>query len=356
VRDASAWRGRSVLVTGHTGFKGSWLSLWLHQLGAQVHGYAIDPPTRPSLFEEARVASVLASHTHADIADVERLRAVVRASRAEVIFHLAAQSLVRVGYAEPLRTWADNVMGTANVLEAARASDLVRAVIVITTDKVYENHGEGRPYRETDPLGGHDPYSASKAAAEILSASYRASFFKGSATRIATVRAGNVIGGGDWAAERLIPDCFRAFAGGRAVELRYPDAVRPWQHVLEPVEGYLTLAQQLLESRNECLDSAFNFGPDQGGDATVGAVARAVAELWGDAAQVVHSPSAANPPEQAVLRLDSARARSELGWRPRWSLRKALEQTVAWHRAWLQGADMQELSRAQIFSYQAERQ
>lgn len=353
----AAWRGRSVLVTGHTGFKGSWLSLWLQKLGAQVHGYAIEPPTQPSMFEVARVRSVLASHTHADIADVERLRAVLQANRVEVIFHLAAQSLVRPSYVDPLGTWAVNVMGTANVLEAARACDTVRSVVVITTDKVYENHGVQRAYRESDPLGGYDPYSASKAAAEIVSASYRSSFFGAAdAAQVATVRAGNVIGGGDWATDRLLPDCFRAFAQSQPVELRFPHAIRPWQHVLEPIEGYLKLAQRLLERRDPALQTAFNFGPDAESDATVGTVAQIVAELWGGAARVVHSASDAHPHEQAILRLDSSRARELLDWQPRWPLRKALEQTVAWHLAWLQGADMQEVSLSQIASYETERQ
>lgn len=234
------WRGRSVLVTGHTGFKGGWLTLWLHGLGARVHGYALDPPTEPSLFETAYIRKLLASDTRADLANLTTLKSTFDEAQPEAIFHLAAQSLVREGYRDPLATLASNVMGTAQVLEAARASDTVRAIVLITTDKVYENREWAYPYREIDPLGGHDPYSASKAAAEIIAASYRASFFNGEhghPAHVATARAGNVIGGGDWARDRLVPDCLRAFGEGKPVRLRFPNAVRPWQHVLEPLAG-----------------------------------------------------------------------------------------------------------------------
>jgi len=354
----ASWRGRSVLVTGHTGFKGGWLALWLHRLGATVHGYALDPPTEPSLFEVAGIESLLASDTRADLADLARVMAALKKAQPEVMFHLAAQPLVRESYHDPLGTLATNVMGTANVLEAARATDSLRVVVLITTDKVYENREWVYPYREVDPLGGQDPYSASKAASEIVAAGYRASFFSersGHPARVATVRAGNVIGGGDWAADRLVPDCLRAFSTGEPVHLRFPQAVRPWQHVLEPLSGYLQLAERLLAPDSRELARAWNFGPDADGDATVGDVAETMALLWGHGAQVEHTSLAENPHEAGLLRLDSTRARTELGWRPRWSLQEALKRTVTWHQAWKQGADMKALSLDEIYAYEASR-
>lgn len=350
------WRGRSVLVTGHTGFKGGWLSLWLRALGAQVHGYALNPPTQPNLFDAARVLATLASDMRADLADLGRLRAAFAAARPEVVFHLAAQPLVREGYRDPLGTFATNVIGTAHVLEAARGTDSVRAIVVITTDKVYENLETGHAYRETDSLGGHDPYSASKAAAEIVTASYRRSFFEGDdggGTRVATARAGNVIGGGDWAAARLVPDCLRAFEKGEPVQLRRPDAVRPWQHVLEPLSGYLQLARKLVSPQGGKYAGAWNFGPDARDDRTVGDVAETVARLWGGGVRVVRSAAPEGPHEAGLLHLDSSRARSALGWMPRWRLDEALARTVAWHRAQTAGADMHAFCLQQIHNYEA---
>jgi CDP-glucose 4,6-dehydratase len=352
----SSWSGRQVFVTGHTGFKGSWLAAWLQRLGASVHGYALNPPTQPSLFDEARISSLLSSDTRADLADITRLRGALHASRAEVLFHLAAQPLVRESYRDPLGTLATNVMGTANVLEAARSLESLRAIVVITTDKVYENRNWTFPYRETDALGGHDPYSASKAASEIVVASYRASFFSrpaGHAALMATARAGNVIGGGDWAAERLVPDCLRAFQNETPVHLRFPKSVRPWQHVLDPLAGYMRLAERLLEESGEAYAHAWNFGPDLSSDATVGAVAQLMARLWGGEARVIEAPSTNNPPEHELLRLDSSTSRARLGWQPRWPLQRALEATVAWHRAWLGGADMRAICAEQIGQYEA---
>lgn len=346
-------RDRAVLLTGHTGFKGSWLALWLAGLGARVHGYALEPPTQPNVFEVARVGEVLVTDTRADLADLDTLNATLDRVRPEVVFHLAAQPLVKDGYRDPLATLATNVMGTANVLQATRGVDSVRAVVAVATDKVYENREAGHAFGEQEPLGGHDPYSASKAAAEIVVASFRSSFFGdgGHPARIASARAGNVIGGGDWAADRLVPDCLRAFAAGEPVRLRRPDAVRPWQHVLVPLSGYLALATRLLGGDGERFARAWNFGPDAGDDASVNEVAQRLATLWGSA-QVEH---AADPEwqEAGLLRLDSARARSELGWAPRWSLQEALEHTVAWHRSWLRGDDMQAVCREQIAAYDA---
>jgi CDP-glucose 4,6-dehydratase len=347
-----ALRDRVVLLTGHTGFKGSWLALWLADLGARVHGYALEPPTEPNLFEVAQVAGVLASDTRADLADLAALTATLERSQPEVVFHLAAQPLVREGYRDPLGTLATNVMGTANLLEAVRRVVSVRAVVVVATDKVYENRETGHAFTEGEPLGGKDPYSASKAAAEMVVASYRSSFLETDRhpARIASARAGNVVGGGDWATDRLVPDCLRAFAAGEPARLRHPDAVRPWQHVLEPLSGYLLLAARLLDDGGEQFAGAWNFGPDATDDASVSDVAQRVASLWGNGAVVER---AENPEwhEAGLLRLDSTQARTELGWAPRWSLQQALEHTVAWQRAWLRGDDMQAVCRDQIATY-----
>jgi CDP-glucose 4,6-dehydratase len=352
----SAWSGRSVFVTGHTGFKGGWLTVWLQSLGARVHGFALDPPTTPNLFEEARIASLLASDTRADLADRSCLKAAMMDASPEVVFHLAAQPLVREGYRDPLATLTTNVLGTAHVLDAAREIDGVRSIVLITTDKVYENRERGEPYRETDPLGGHDPYSASKAAAEIVAASYRSSFFSGEQGhpgRVATARAGNVIGGADWASERLIPDCLRAFDSGQPVRLRYPHAVRPWQHVLEPLSGYLLLAERLGADDGQRFAMGWNFGPGASGEATVAQVAELAARLWDDGATVEHAGGTNEPHEAGLLKLDTTRARTELNWGPRWSLADALENTIRWHRAWRSGTDMLEVCRVQIKAYEA---
>jgi len=342
------------LLTGHTGFKGGWLALWLADLGANVHGYALDPCADPNLFDAAKVESSLASDTRADICDFARLRAALVDCRPEVVFHLAAQSLVRESYRDPLRTVATNVLGTANLLEAVRATNGVRAVVVVTTDKVYENRDWPHPYRESDPLGGRDPYSASKAAAELIAASYRSSFFAGSEAHpahIATARAGNVIGGGDWAVDRLVPDCIRAFADNTPASLRYPDAVRPWQHVLEPLSGYLILAERLYRAANEQFSCAWNFGPDVSSEASALMVAQAVAGLWGDGAAVSKQEGRIHPHEAALLGLDSSHARAALGWRPHWSLPQALQYTVEWYRQWIEGGDLRDVTLRQIRSY-----
>lgn len=287
--------------------------------------------------------------------DESALRESLFKAKPEIVFHLAAQALVRVGYAQPAETMACNIMGTANILDVARQSDSVRAVVVITTDKVYRNREWPHAYREADELGGHDPYSASKAAAEIVAESYRASYFtQGHPARIATARAGNVIGGGDWAPDRLVPDCLRAFAQHVPVQLRYPGAVRPWQHVLEPLAGYLQLGARLLSQDGDTFARSWNFGPDIHGDASVGSIAQSIAGLWGDAVEVRSAPSADNPHEAGLLRLDSTLARTLLGWQPRWSLEQTLAQTVAWYKAWLRGEDMSRITRAQIEMYDAE--
>jgi CDP-glucose 4,6-dehydratase len=349
------WRGRSTFVTGHTGFKGGWLALWLHHLGAVVHGYALDPDSSPALFDAARIGSVMATDTRADLADRGRLHAALAEAAPSVVFHLAAQPLVRQSYADPIGTLQTNVIGTAHLLDAVRSVASVRAVVVITTDKVYENRESGRAFGEADMLGGHDLYSASKAAAEIVTAAYRSSFFSGPNAHhalVATARAGNVIGGGDWAADRLVPDCLKAFARGQAVHLRYPDAVRPWQHVLEPLSGYLRLAESLLAADGLEFARPWNFGPDASGDATVRRVAERLAALWGNGAQVQCDPSTDHPHEAGLLHLDSTAARSHLAWAPRWPLDEALENTVEWYRYFTRHDDMHAVTIEQIERYQ----
>jgi CDP-glucose 4,6-dehydratase len=355
VTGGTFWHRRPVFVTGHTGFKGGWLAIWLERLGARVHGYALDPPTIPSLYEHATVRRAMAADSRGDLSDLPRLRSALRTSGADVVFHLAAQPLVRESYEQPLETLRTNILGTAHVLEACRDVSSVRAVIVVTTDKVYEDRKSAQPYCEADRLGGLDPYSASKAAAELVTASYRASFFEGKRglARVATARAGNVIGGGDWAKDRLIPDCIRAFGARAAVTLRNPQAVRPWQHVLESLSGYLVLAERLVADDGADLTGAWNFGPGPTDYATVSDVARTVAELWGEGARIVTASSADNPVETELLRLDSSRARTRLDWRSRWTTRQAVERAVSWHRAQMDGEDMLSVTRDQIAAYEA---
>ena len=347
------WRGGRGFLTGHTGFKGSWLAVWLHHLGAEVHGYALDPPSETSLFGTLGVASMLDADTRADLADLEKLGAAMATARPEIVFHLAAQPLVKAGYSDPCGTFATNVQGTAHVLQAMRNCPSVKAAVIVTTDKVYQNREWAHPYRETDPLGGQDPYSASKAAAEIITASMRDSFFHDSQAAIATARAGNVVGGGDWAEDRLVPDCLSAFATGGAAHLRLPNAVRPWQHVLEPLDGYMALAAALAGVEGKRFAKAWNFGPDTSANVPVGEVAARVAGLWGEGANVVIGDATGHPHEAGLLMLDNSLARLELGWKPRWALGTALEKTVAWHRAWLGGADMREFTLGQIREYGA---
>ena len=346
------WAGRRVLLTGHTGFKGSWLALWLHALGSRVTGYALAPDTEPSLYAQARVDTLLES-IEADVRDGAALRHTVEAARPEVVIHLAAQAQVRQSYREPVHTFATNVMGTVHLLEAVRAVGGVKAVLVVTSDKCYDNPGHATVFTEDDRLGGHDPYSSSKACAELVAAAYRASFFTGvdSAPALATARAGNVIGGGDWATERLVPDLVRAFAAGIPARLRHPQAVRPWQHVLEPLRGYLVLAERLY-SGGGGLATAYNFGPALEDCRTVAWVADELATRWGSAAgwQADDGPQ---PHEARQLQLDTARARQALAWKPALTLEEALALTVAWSRAWAAGADARALTLAQIAAYQA---
>jgi CDP-glucose 4,6-dehydratase len=347
---ASFWRGRRVLVTGHTGFKGSWLSLWLARMGAQVTGLALPPATEPNLFTLAGIGDRLAAHAGCDIRDADAVAAHVRRAEPEIVLHLAAQALVRAGYAAPLDTYATNVMGTAHLLEAVRHQPGVRVAVVVTTDKVYRNREWSYPYREDDPLGGHDPYSASKAAAEIVTASYRDAFLAGQGVAVASARAGNVIGGGDWAADRLLPDAIRAWRAGQSVTLRNPHATRPWQHVLEPLAAYLRLAEQLWETPQRA--GAYNFGPLPHEAATVGNVIKMASSPYPDC-QVSYENDSNGPHEAGWLALETAHARHALGLTPRWDLPTAVARTMAWYRAQQGGADAYALCMADIDAWEA---
>ena len=343
------WPGKRVFITGHTGFKGSWLALWLQSAGAQVQGLALAPPTSPSLFNAARVGDGLA-HTLADIRDFDAVATAMRRFQPEIVLHLAAQPLVRLSYSEPLATYATNVLGTVHVLEAVRQAGSVRAVVNVTTDKCYENHEWVWGYRENEPMGGHDPYSSSKACAELVSTAYRASFLASAGIHLATARAGNVIGGGDWALDRLVPDALRAFEQGRPVRIRNPSSTRPWQHVLEPLDGYLTLAEKLWQHGHP-FAQAWNFGPADDDVRTVSWIVDRLACAWGDRAGWQHDGDQAALHEAHWLKLDTSKARQLLGWQPRWDLQTALRHTVAWHQAWLRHDDMRAVCLQQIQQY-----
>ncbi|MGG3886447.1 CDP-glucose 4,6-dehydratase [Brevibacillus panacihumi] len=353
--NSSFWHKKRVLVTGHTGFKGAWLSIWLHAMGAEVTGYALEPPTDPSLFRLAGVGQLVHTIT-ADIRDRGMLEQVILQAKPEIIFHLAAQSLVRQGYQHPVETYETNVLGTVYLLEAVRLACQqgvpIRAVINVTSDKCYENREWVWGYREQDALGGRDPYSSSKACAELVTASYRNSFFSAVETAgiaIASARAGNVIGGGDWAADRLIPDCLSSLMNGKRIKLRYPEAVRPWQHVLEPLGGYLLLAERMCENAVR-FSNSYNFGPDERDTRTVAWVVQKLCEKWGAAAEL-EIERENNWPEASLLKLDCSRAKEELGWRPRWSIEQALEQIVEWTKDSQMGKNLQEICKKQIQNY-----
>jgi len=348
------WAGKRVFLTGHTGFKGSWMSLWLQSLNAELTGFALPAPTHPSLFEEARVADGMKSIT-GDIRELAAIRQAIHEAQPEIVIHMAAQPLVRYSYQNPVETYATNVMGTVHLLEAVRAAPSVKAVVNITTDKCYENREWAWGYRENEPMGGYDPYSNSKGCAELVTAAYRSSFFNPAAyaqhgVGVATVRAGNVIGGGDWSQDRLIPDILSAFEAGRVVNIRNPHSIRPWQHVLEPLHGYLTLAERLCAS-GPSYGEGWNFGPNDEDAKPVGWIAAQMAKMWGDGAKW-QVDAGEHPHEATYLKLDISKVRSRLGWHPSLRLTEALNLVVDWSKQRRDGADIRKLTLDQIHAYQ----
>ncbi len=347
------WRGKRVLVTGHTGFKGGWLALWLQSMGAEVSGYSLPPPTQPSFCVVTGLEDSIAS-VRGDVRNPADLKSMFTQSSPEIVFHLAAQSLVRPSYMDPVDTYSTNVMGTVNVLEAIRNCPDVRSVVIVTSDKCYENREWDRGYREGDAMGGYDPYSNSKGCAELVTSAFRNSFFNPDAyskhhVSLASGRAGNVIGGGDWAADRLLPDIIRAIVADQPVKIRNPGAIRPWQHVLEPLSGYLGLAQRLYEEGPR-FTSGWNFGPADDDTSPVESIVSRITGLWGDGARW-ELDGGSHPHEARFLKLDCSKARSELGWQPRIRLDTALAWTVEWYKQWRAGKDMRTLSLNQISTY-----
>lgn len=349
------WKGKRVLLTGHTGFKGSWLSLWLQSMGAQVTGYALASPTSPSLFEAAKVSEGMNS-VIGDIRDLERLRAVFAEYKPEIVIHMAAQALVRYSYIEPVETYASNVMGTVNLFEAVRNTNSVKAVVNVTSDKCYENREWVWGYRENEAMGGYDPYSSSKGCAELVAAAYRNSYFhpdkyEEHGVAIASGRAGNVIGGGDWAEDRLIPDIMRAITEGRPVNIRNPHAIRPWQHVLEPLSGYLQLAQKLYEE-GVAYAEGWNFGPNDEDARPVQWIVEKLIKAWGEGASWQFD-SGDHPHEAHYLKLDCSKAKTRLDWHPKWRLERSITKIVDWQKAVIRHDDMRKLTLSQITEYQS---
>lgn len=350
---ASFWKGRSVFLTGHTGFKGSWLSIWLNSLEAKVTGYALEPPTVPSLYRLVGIENIIHSII-GDIRDSAHLQRALFKAEPEIVIHMAAQPLVRESYNTPVDTYSTNVMGTINLLEAIRQSPTVRAFVNVTTDKCYENQGADHPLREVEPLGGYDPYSSSKACSELVTAAWRSSYFNPleymqHRVAIATARAGNVVGGGDWAKDRLIPDCLVALQAGKAVQIRNPCAIRPWQHLLEPLSGYLLLAQKLYEGGTEYAE-AWNFGPSDEDAKPVEWIVKRLCELWSNGARY-EIDKGEHPYETNYLKLDCSKARMRLGWQPRWSLDKALTSILEWVAVYNSNGDVKKCCLKQIEEY-----
>lgn len=346
------WCNKRVFLTGHTGFKGSWLSLWLHQLGAKVTGYSLESPTTPSIFESAKVREVIEKSITGNICDAIFFTKTMQEAKPEIIIHMAAQSLVRDSYTDPVGTYSTNVMGTVNMLEAVRNTPSVKAVLNITTDKCYENKEWLWGYRENEPMGGHDPYSSSKACAELVSSAYRNSFLNNKGIALATARAGNVIGGGDWAKDRIVPDAMRAFMENDLLMVRNPIATRPWQHVLEPLSGYLMLCQQLIE-QPKFFSEGWNFGPADEDAQPVSKIADLMVRSWGEDAQWKVDKND-HPHEARYLKLDCSKAKSLLKWKTIWHLERALDETVQWYKAWHYKNEMQEYTMNQIKLYQEE--
>lgn len=351
--DAGFWAGQRVFLTGHTGFKGSWLTLWLKSLGAQITGFSLPPDTDPNLFTLARAGEGISS-LFGDVRDARAIFEAMQAARPEIVIHMAAQPLVRYSYAHPVETYATNVMGTVHVLEAARQVDSIRAALIVTTDKCYENREWVWGYRENEPMGGYDPYSSSKGCAELITAAYRNSYFSPlqqgeRRVAVASARAGNVIGGGDWAAERLVPDIMRAIALHETVLIRSPEAIRPWQHVLEPLSGYLLLAERLFRD-GATFAEAWNFGPEDSDMKPVQWVMERLAQRWGEGARWTRDTQP-QPHEAAILKLDCSKARTRLGWTPHWRLGETIDRIVDWYRAARRGEDMRAFSLAQISAH-----
>ncbi len=344
------WQGKKVLLTGHTGFKGSWLSLWLQSLGAELTGLALSPPTPTNLFTEARVVDGMDSH-FVDIRTYDLVRKVMDEVKPEIVIHMAAQPLVRLSYVEPIETYATNVMGTVHVLEAARHAGTVRAIVNVTTDKCYENREWVWGYREDEPMGGHDPYSNSKGCAELVTSAYRRSFFQQNGIAVATARAGNVIGGGDWAVDRLVPDILKAFERHENVTVRNPHAIRPWQHVLEPLSGYLKLAEKLY-CEGQSWAEGWNFGPDQDDARPVQWIVERMVAQWGQDASW-QLDSGQHPHEANYLKLDISKVKNRFGWVPQWRLEQAIEHIISWHKAWLAKEDVKAICLEQIRLYSA---
>lgn len=345
--DRAFWQGKRVFLTGHTGFKGSWLSLWLSSLGAQVKGYALNPPTSPSLFDEAEVGKVIDSQI-GDIRDQDALYESMTVFDPDILIHMAAQSLVRYSYDAPIETYEVNVIGTAKVLEVARSCINLKVIVNITTDKCYENDERYQGYKEDDPMGGHDPYSSSKGCAELVTSSYRQSFLQDQGIGLASVRAGNVIGGGDWADDRLIPDILRSFEKKEPVVVRNPKATRPWQHVLEPLSGYLILAKRLYKNQKE-YSEGWNFGPNEQDVKPVDWILDKMIDSWPNSSWELDESY--SPHEAGFLKLDISKAKSKLGWHPVWGLGYTLEKIISWHKAWLNKEDMQTICLAEIEEY-----
>ena len=349
--DSAFWRDKRVLLTGHTGFKGSWLSLWLQSMGTTLRGVALIPPTEPALFDIARIAEGM-EHSIADIRDFGAVKSQMDEFQPEIVIHMAAQPLVRLSYSQPIETYATNVMGTVHVLEAARNAGSVKAIVNITTDKCYENREWVWGYREDEPMGGHDPYSNSKGCAELVSLAYRKSFLKDAGIAMATARAGNVIGGGDWAADRLVPDILRGLEKREPVLIRNPHAIRPWQHVLEPLSGYLLLAERLY-TQGQTDAEGWNFGPRDEDARPVQWIVEHLCGSWGDGASWTLQPGD-HPHEAHFLKLDISKARQRLHWTPRWSLETALKHITEWHQAWLNSQDMRAMCLNQITQYESD--